>query len=230
MVRSGIRLLLLRRDDAGKRRHGAHHDDAGQIVFVLDEQPSAARRACRARRLLPRERFRSAPPQASAPAHPASRSSFAIAARFASPISTTSVALPGASERSTGPYAASAWPETTTNADARPRCVTGIPESSGAAIALEIPGTISHGMPGRGQRERLLAAASEHKRIAALQPDHAMAATCLANHQPIDRILTDRRTAGAFPDEEPSRVRRKPKRRPDRPARRRERDPLPPAA
>src|SRR2546422_6430363 len=48
---------------------------------------------------------------------------------FRSPIKITSVAAPGASERSTGPYASSEWPETTTNAEASPRCVTGMPRS-----------------------------------------------------------------------------------------------------
>ena len=61
--------------------------------------------------------------------------------------------------------------------------MTGMPASSGAAIALEMPGTISHGIAGGGQRERLFTAASEHERIAALQPDDAMAAARFANHQ-----------------------------------------------
>ena len=81
---------------------------------------------------------------------PAREQLAAIATRSASPISTTRVALPGSSERRTGPYAASAWPETTTNADARPRCVTGMPASNGAAIALEMPGHDLEGHAGGG--------------------------------------------------------------------------------
>ena len=63
------------------------------------------------------------------------------------PISTTTVAQCGARLSSIGRYASSACPETTTNPDAIPRCVTGIPASAGAAMAELIPGTTSKGSP-----------------------------------------------------------------------------------
>ena len=62
---------------------------------------------------------------------------------------------------------------------------------------------------GGSQRKRFLAAAPEHKRIAALQSNHSMAAAGLANHQSIDRLLRDRRPARALSDKESPRPRRK---------------------
>ena len=43
----------------------------------------------------------------------------------------------------------SSWPLTTRNADATPRCVTGMPAAAGAATALVTPGTTSYGTPAR---------------------------------------------------------------------------------
>ena len=65
------------------------------------------------------------------------------------------------------------------------------------------------GDAGGGERERFFSAAAEDERIAALQPHDPVAAARLANHQPIDRVLANRRTAGALADEEPPRPRRK---------------------
>ncbi len=62
-----------------------------------------------------------------------------------------------------------------------------------------------------GKRQRLFPTASKHEGIAALEPDNAMPASCLANHQPIDGILADRRTAGAFSDKESACARSKTK-------------------
>ena len=78
---------------------------------------------------------------------PRPRSVSAIAPRAPRPISTTTVADCGARLSSTGRYADAACPDTTTTAAARPRCVTGMPASAGAAIALLTPGTTSKGTP-----------------------------------------------------------------------------------
>jgi hypothetical protein len=47
---------------------------------------------------------------------------------------------------------------------------------------------------GHGQRQRLLGAAAENERIATLQPDNALSCTRGANHQPVNRVLSN-----AFP-------------------------------
>src|SRR4051812_14407726 len=62
------------------------------------------------------------------------------------------------------------------------------------------------------QRERFLSTAAEHKWIAAFQPNDLMATTRLANHQPIDRVLRNRRPPGPLSNEESPRTRRKPQR------------------
>ena len=48
--------------------------------------------------------------------------------------------------------------------------MTGIPAEAGTADSADTPGTTSNGDAGLGQRERLLAAAAEDERVAALQP------------------------------------------------------------
>ena len=106
--------------------------------------------------------------------------------------------------------ASSSWPLTTRNADARPRCVTGMPASAGAAIALVMPGTTSKRTPAAPQRQRLFAAAPEHERVAALQAHDAAAAARRANHQRVDPLLRQRMAARALADEEPLRVPRVP--------------------
>jgi len=113
-----------------------------------------------------------------------------MASRVWSPIRTTTVAVPGSSDPSTGAKADSAWPETTRNAEERPRWVTGMPESPGAATAADTPGTTSQGIP---------AAAS-----AALEPDHPLAAERTLNHQPLDGELRDGGSAGALAHVRPS--------------------------
>ena len=51
------------------------------------------------------------------------------------------------------------------------------------------------------QRERFLAAATEHERIAALQADNAAAAPRGANYQPVNRFLRHGVSSGALADE-----------------------------
>src|SRR5207247_10477896 len=52
---------------------------------------------------------------------------------------------------------------------------------------------------------RLLAAAAENERVAALQPDDPLAFTRRANHQRMNTRLTDGVPVGAFTDKEPLR-------------------------
>ena len=52
---------------------------------------------------------------------------------------------------------------------ATPRCVSGMPADAGTAVIGETPGTTSNVDAGLGERQRLLAAAPEDERVAALQ-------------------------------------------------------------
>ena len=79
--------------------------------------------------------------------HPRSSSRAASSALEAMPIRMITVSELGAIASRIGRYADSACPDTTANPDARPRCVTGIPASAGAAIAEVTPGTTSNGTP-----------------------------------------------------------------------------------
>ena len=92
-----------------------------------------------------------------------------------------------------------AWPDTTRKPVDIDRCVTGMPASSGAATALLIPGTISNGNAGVRERQRLFPAAAEHERVAALEPDDALAAARGANHQPVDELLETAWRPARFP-------------------------------
>ena len=117
--------------------------------------------------------------------HPRSISRCAIAARRPTPISTTSVTSFGATVSIADANASVSCPPTTRNADETPRWVTGIPASAGAATAL---GDARHDLEadaGGAQCQRFFAAATEHERIAALQPHYALAATRRTNHQPL---------------------------------------------
>ena len=63
---------------------------------------------------------------------------------------------------------------------------------------------------GSRQRQGLLAAASQHKRVAALQPHDTAAAARGANHERVDSVLRQGMSSGALADEEPLRVPRVP--------------------
>ena len=126
----------------------------------------------------------------------------AIAADRPSPISTTTVTPFGWSCAIADANASSSCPDTTRNADATPRCVTGMPADAGAAMALRDAGHDVVRDARVLQRQRFFAAAAEHERVAALQPDHAPAAPGGANHQRVDRRLRHRVAAGALADEE----------------------------
>ena len=80
-----------------------------------------------------------------------------------------------------------------------PRCVTGMPASSGAATAVVTPGTTSNGTPAMRQRQCFLAAAAEDERVAALEPDDALALLRGANHQPVNRLLRHAVAAARLP-------------------------------
>ena len=95
----------------------------------------------------------------------------------------------GAERRDDGRYASSACPETTVNPAASPRWVSGMPASAGAASAEEMPGMTSCGMPGRGQRLGLLAAAAEDEGIAGLEPHHPPPGPGRLDQDPVDGLL-----------------------------------------
>ena len=66
--------------------------------------------------------------------------------------------------------AGSSWPVTNATAEASSRWVTGMPAYAGAATPAVTPGHHLERDAGIRQRLRLLAAAAEHERVAALQP------------------------------------------------------------
>ena len=140
-------------------------------------------------------------------AHPAARSSRAISTRLAMPISTTIVALPGASERRIGPYAGFGVTGDHQERGREPAMRDGNPRQQRRRNRAGDAGNDLAGNAGRGERERLFPAAPEDERIAALETHDAMAAARLADHQPVDRVLANRRAAGALADEEPPRAR-----------------------
>ena len=83
--------------------------------------------------------------------------------------------------------ASSSWPLTTRKADARPRCVTGMPASAGAATALRDARHDLERHARRVERQRLFATAAEHERIAALQPHDSPSAPRGPNHHRVNR-------------------------------------------
>ena len=72
-----------------------------------------------------------------------------------------------------------------------PRWVIGIPAAAGTAAIEETPGTISVAIPARLQRQRLLAAAAEDERVAALQPDDVEARPAVVDEQLVQRFLVE---------------------------------------
>src|SRR5438477_9970519 len=58
------------------------------------------------------------------------------------------------------------------------------------------------------QRQRFFTATSEYVRIAALQPHHALATACRADHQRVNGVLCHRMTSRTFADEESLRLAR----------------------
>ncbi len=73
------------------------------------------------------------------------------------------------------PLDGSSWPVTTVNDVDENRWVTGIPAYAGTARAEVMPGTTSYATPAAARACRLLAAAGEHERVAALEPHHRLA-------------------------------------------------------
>ena len=69
-------------------------------------------------------------------------------------------------------------------------------------MALLMPGTTSNVDAGSGAGERLLAAATEHERVAALEPHDLLAGPGVLDHQPLDLVLllAGFRRPAALPD------------------------------
>jgi hypothetical protein len=61
---------------------------------------------------------------------------------------------------------------------------------------------------GRFERQGFLAPATEHERVAALEPDHTLATLRRADHQAMDAFLIDRVPASPLADVEPLGLRR----------------------
>ena len=74
-----------------------------------------------------------------------------------------------------------------------------MPAAAGAAMTDETPGTTSKSRPAADERERLLAAAAEHERIAALQAHDVAAAAAELDEQLVDQLLRHR-CAGTLAD------------------------------
>ena len=121
-------------------------------------------------------------------------------ARAPMPISTTTVSDPGAIEASTRSTDSRSEPVSTTKPDDTPRCVTGMPASAGAAMAVGDARNNLERNAGALQRERFFAAAAEHERIAAFQADHSQSLLRSFNHQPLDLALRRLLAAGALAD------------------------------
>ena len=84
----------------------------------------------------------------------------------------------------------------------KPRMVAGMPALASAPKAEVTPGRMRNGMPARGQRQRLLAAAAENVGVAALQPQHPRTVAGQLDQQRGDVVLAcDRRLAAALADE-----------------------------
>ena len=79
--------------------------------------------------------------------------------------------VPGAAASAAKSSASASCPATTVTCEATPRCVTGIPAADGHRRERRDAGDDLDRDTGRGERERLLAAAAEHERVAALEPD-----------------------------------------------------------
>ena len=76
------------------------------------------------------------------------------------------------------------WPVTSVAVEAQSRWVNGMPAAAGAATAEVTPGTTSQGIPAAATSAISSAAASEHERIATLEP---------ADGPPGSRMLDDLR-------------------------------------
>ncbi len=90
---------------------------------------------------------------------------------------------------------------TTVKAAASSRWVSGMPAYAGAATAERDARHDLERNAGRVQRLRLLAAAPEDERVAALQADDALSGSRLLDRQSLDLALLHRVRAAALPDE-----------------------------
>ena len=79
-----------------------------------------------------------------------------------------------------------------------PRSVAGMAAAASAASPAVTPGMTRNGDAGRRERHRLLAAASEHERVAALEPQHAEARARQRDQPLADIGLYRRRLAAAL--------------------------------
>ena len=76
------------------------------------------------------------------------------------------------------------------------------------------PGTISNSTPASRSTQRLLAAAAEHQRVAALEPHDPLPGAAVLDEQPVDLLLRHLRPAALLADVDELRVRARVRERP----------------
>ena len=81
--------------------------------------------------------------------------------------------------------------------------MSGMPAAAGAASAAETPGDDVHRDARGAQRDRLLAAARGHERVAALEPHDVVVAAAELDQQRVDLGLRQRALPGRQPDAVP---------------------------
>ena len=115
------------------------------------------------------------------------------------PMSTT-IVPPRPARCVSSPSVSGAWPDTTVKRWLMPRCVSGMPAAPGTATALVTPGMTSTRDAGAVAREHLLAAATEHVGVAALEPHDVPAGERVLDEQLLDLVLRYRVVARALAD------------------------------
>ncbi len=90
--------------------------------------------------------------------------------------------------------------------EATPRCVTGIPASSGAATAVVTPGTTSNGMPAAVSASASSAPRPNTNGSPPLSRTTRLPCSARPHHQAIDGLLLDARAPGALADAEAARL------------------------
>ena len=116
-------------------------------------------------------------------------------ARPDTPISSTTVW-----SRPPGSSASWSWPVTTVKPAATPRWVTGMPATAGSGDGARHARHHLHGHAGVSAERELFAAATEHVRVAALQPENALARLRVPDEDRVDLVLRHRVVTGQLAD------------------------------
>ena len=113
-------------------------------------------------------------------------------------------ARPGSGRRSPGRRPRRRAPTAPRTPEARPRWVTGIPASAGAATAELTPGMTSNGMPASTSASASSPPRPSTNGSPPFRRTTSWPAAGLADHQAVDRLLGHRRPAGALAHVEPA--------------------------